>query len=75
MTSVYIYGPDKAIELTEWIKVNLKGCKYELKLDPNNPFSSRYTFKFESSKDATMVALTWGNEYGRIPSSTIASKT
>jgi hypothetical protein len=68
VTLVYIVGPDRAIEVSEWIKDNLKDCKYDLELDPTNPFSNKYTFKFESSKDATMVALTWGNEYGRIPS-------
>ena len=75
MTPVYIVGPDRAIELSEWIKVNLKDCKYELELDPTNPFSNKYTFKFESSKDATIVALTWGNEYGRIPISIVSSET
>lgn len=75
MTPVYIVGPDRAIEVSEWIKDNLKDCKYDLELDPTNPFSNKYTFKFESSKDATIVALTWGNEYGRIPSSTITSQT
>jgi len=66
VTPVYIDGPDRAIEVSEWIRVNLKDCKYNLELDPTNPFSNKYTFKFESSKDATIVALTWGNEYGRI---------
>lgn len=66
MTSVYINGPAKAIEVSEWIRTNLKECDYDLTTDPPATFSSRYKFNFKSSIDATIVALKWGNEYVRV---------
>lgn len=63
MTAVYIKGAEKAMNVVDWIKTNLKTCEYELDMDPPATFSNRYKFKFKSSVDATMVALKWGNEY------------
>jgi hypothetical protein len=66
MISVYIKGAGNAIDVTEWIKHNLSNCWYELKFNYNSPFSDIYKFEFKSKSDATMVALKWGNEYGRL---------
>lgn len=63
MTSVYIYGPAKAVEAAEWIKNNIKNCDYTLDFNPTNAFQGKYKFDFVSKHDATIVALRWGNEY------------
>jgi hypothetical protein len=63
MSSVYIKGPEKALDVSTWIKSNLKNCEYEIDLYPPSTFSGKYRFSFKSKSDATMVALRWGNEY------------
>jgi hypothetical protein len=66
MSAVYVKGAEKALSVATWIKDNIKNCDYQLDMDPPASFSSRYKFSFKSSIDATMVALKWGNEYGRV---------
>ena len=74
MTPVYIIGSDKALSVVTWIKENIKECVYTLDTDPVAAFNNQYKFLFESKHDATMVALRWGNHYGRLSSSTGASQ-
>ena len=63
MTSVYIKGTNKALNVATWIKEHISDCNYELELDPPAMFTDQYKFNFKSKHDAAMVALRWGNEY------------